>query len=392
MRSSAPTTPALLLLILPFAGMIAVSPGCGSTVIQATGSSAAGGDGVGGAGAGAGLPSASSGPASASSGPAASASSGGAGGSATCSAAEKVCGGKCVDADDPAYGCTPTGCAPCATQYPNALQACVAGACALGTCATGFENCDGDPANGCEVDTNDDPSNCGACGAPCAVAHATPSCEMGTCAIATCDSGWTDCDDDPTDGCEANLQNDPMNCGACGTACPGQVQCVIGLCGGYCDAKYFASCPGDPPGVCTQLGTNLNCSFCGDTCDLANATSECQPNATPDPFFVCALQMCNAGFADCDMVAANGCEADTQNDWNNCGGCGQECSGGPPGPNVAPPCQGGVCIGFECVMGYADCNNDPTDGCEADLATDPNNCHFCGNKCATTCSGGVCAP
>ncbi len=260
-------------------------------------------------------------------------SSSGAGGCASCcTATQKPCGGKCVAVDDPAYGCTPTGCAACPMTYPNAMQACVNGACALGDCDTGFENCDGDDSNGCETNIAEDPANCGACGAVCVIPHATASCTNGTCGIGACDSGWMDCNDDPTDGCEADVMNDSMNCGACGIrCCVNDPTCQAGLCGTCGCTQYTVNCPGDPIGACiTNLGTNKNCRFCEDTCNLANAVSQCEPNtmAPPGPLFACTLQSCNAGFADCNGVVANGCEVDTQDDPANCGGCGVQCSGG----------------------------------------------------------------
>ncbi len=279
--------------------------------------------------------------------------SGGAGGSGgvsgagggCASAGTKACDGKCVAVDDPAYGCTPAGCAPCAMSYPNAMQACVNGACALGACDTGFENCDQKDSNGCEANIADDPANCGMCGATCTVPHATASCTQGMCGVGVCDSGWVDCNNDPTDGCEVDLMNDPTNCGGCGTqcGCPGD-SCQLGVCGCTC-AKGTAQCPGDPSDVCaTMLGTNEDCNFCGDTCDLANAVSQCETNTAPPPApeFACTLQSCFAGFADCDGTVANGCEVDTQTDPNNCGGCGVQCSGG------------GLCVMGVCATGGGD--------------------------------------
>ncbi len=274
------------------------------------------------------------------------------------------------------------------------MQACVNGTCALGACDTGFKNCDQKDSNGCEANTTNDPANCGMCGSACTVPHATASCTNGSCGVGTCDSGWTDCNNDPTDGCEANLQNDPLNCGACGTMCAGQQECQAGQCGLSC-AKGTANCQGDPPDVCaTMLGTNKNCNFCGDTCNLPNATSNCDPNSAPPPApgYVCDLQQCNAGFANCDMVASNGCEVNTNTDSGNCGSCGNVC---PSGPHSTAVCNNGGC-GIVCDPGYFDCNNNPSDGCEVNGNTDTNNCGGCGDACTTpnatpACMGGKCS-
>ena len=49
----------------------------------------------------------------------------------------------------------------------------------------------------------------------------------------------------------------------------------------------------------------------------------------------CSKPTCAADHADCDLVAANGCEVDTQSDAQNCGACGLVCDG--------QPCVRGVC-------------------------------------------------
>jgi hypothetical protein len=76
-----------------------------------------------------------------------------------------------------------------------------------------------------------------------------------------------------------------------------------------------------------MLGTDKNCNFCGDACQLAHAQSACLPGMGPLAF-VCTLQSCVAGWGDCDMFASNGCETDTTSDPNNCGGCGVVCGAG----------------------------------------------------------------
>jgi hypothetical protein len=345
---------------------------------------------------------------------------GGGGGGPSCKADQKACNGTCVMIGDPMYGCGPSTCTPCAAPGMNATTSCVMMAgvstCSI-ACTAGFSDCDGNPANGCETDTGTDPQNCGACGAPCSVPHATAGCKMGMCTVATCDTGWVDCNGKVSDGCESNPSADNNNCGTCGNVCTAPVTCglvtdadagtvvdddggvplndagvPIATCNLYCP-KGKTNCDGNPADGCNvQLGTNTDCTMCGDTCNLANSMSSCQPMGSG---FVCTLQQCNTGFANCDMVAANGCEVDTMTDANNCGSCGNKC---PSGPNSTAVCVNGGCA-INCAPGFADCDNNPNDGCEIDVNNDTNNCGVgnagCGHVCVTpnatpVCSSGMC--
>lgn len=109
----------------------------------------------------------------------------------------------------------------CGDQH--ATPSCAAGRCSL-ACDLGHADCDGEPANGCEADVEGDADNCGACGNTCSALHASASCVAGACEAA-CDAGYADCDGEPANGCEVALASDPFNCGACGNDCAG------GLCG-----------------------------------------------------------------------------------------------------------------------------------------------------------------
>ena len=42
--------------------------------------------------------------------------------------------------------------------------------------------------------------------------------EAGSCQVTRCDTGWDNCDNSPTNGCERPL-NTLTDCGACGVAC-----------------------------------------------------------------------------------------------------------------------------------------------------------------------------
>jgi hypothetical protein len=75
-----------------------------------------------------------------------------------------------------------------------------------------------------------------------------------------------------------------------------------------------------------QLGPN-NCGSCGTQCNLPNAVPACASRS-------CMIAACNAGFADCNQVVADGCEVSLSSP-SNCGGCGNSCG--------AAACVSGTC-------------------------------------------------
>ncbi len=82
-------------------------------------------------------------------------------------------GGCTASTCDPIDGCkTVTVADGSSCALPNGTGVCASGVCGTPTCATGFGNCDGDAANGCEQDLTSDLGNCGACGNAC-----VPSCQ-----------------------------------------------------------------------------------------------------------------------------------------------------------------------------------------------------------------------
>jgi hypothetical protein len=145
-----------------------------------------------------------------------------------CTAAQKSCNGTCVSKEDPSLGCASPTCAPCAASV-NAAAACKAGACST-TCNTGFSDCDGDPATGCEAKSSTDVSNCGACGKVCGSANTdTPTkCAASKCVFA-CKKDFGHCGTADDLGCETDLLTNALHCGACGHSCLGG-QCLAGKC------------------------------------------------------------------------------------------------------------------------------------------------------------------
>ncbi|MEZ4407443.1 MAG: hypothetical protein R3A52_13350 [Polyangiales bacterium] len=305
------------------------------------------------------------------------------------SAARLLRGGPCDPGEDrgcvASNGCetavdTPMNCGACGGACPvppHADATCALGACGF-TCRAGFADCDGAAANGCEADLSRDPAHCGACGASCSLPGAAAMCASGRCAVATCLAGFADCDGVAANGCEVETRVDGLNCGACGLRCVaptnGNAACVSGACQTGCLAG-FADCDGVASNGCERdlRGDASSCGACGVVCAPPRGVGACASGA-------CAVARCDAGFADCDGLASNGCEAQTTNDPANCGACGQRCGASElcAAGACAPACAGALtlCAG-RCV----------------DVASDDANCGACGRACGVdeACQSGACA-
>ena len=142
------------------------------------------------------------------------------------------CNGNSADGCEINIGTSLTNCGACGNvcpTLPNGNVVCVNGTCVLSSCNPGFGNCDGNPANGCEVPLVT-VFNCGACGNFCSYPNATGACVNGVCMFDMCMPGFGNCDGNPANGCEINLLTSTSNCGACGNSCPvGQI-CLNGMC------------------------------------------------------------------------------------------------------------------------------------------------------------------
>jgi len=275
------------------------------------------------------------------------------------------------------------GCNNNCTGRPNTTGGtCSNGTCQI-TCATGFANCNGDIADGCETNTRT-LSNCGSCGTTCAIANATATCATGSCRVDMCADTHRDCDMNAT-SCETNITL-PASCGSCTTDCTGRANttgagCNMGACEVTC-SPGFRNCDGMVGNGCeVNITTPTNCGGCGTNCGaLANVgTTSCTSGS-------CAISTCASGYANCDGLPSNGCEKPT-NTNTDCGGCNVACSF----PNAAASCSTGTCTKGACNTGFDDCNMNPADGCETQLNT-TSNCGVCGRTCAMgeTCTNGSC--
>ena len=304
--------------------------------------------------------------------------------SSSCPTGQSFCsGGVCVD-----LATSPNNCGSCgnACSFPNATGGCSGGACVVAACNVGYADCNGKKADGCETSLTADVNNCGGCGVVCpASANGSAACEDGNCIVAACNPGYGDCNGNPADGCETSLNADIYNCGSCGHSCsvPNSTpactggNCAIAACNaGFADCNAVAA-----DGCEVNLYTSVNnCGACGKGCFVANGTAACSGGT-------CAIAACNAGFADCDGNPIDGCETSLTT-VVNCGTCGHACFVS----NGTPACSGGACVVASCNTGYRDCNNYAGDGCEINVNTDNNNCGNCGTVCNSSqqCASGSC--
>ncbi len=258
-------------------------------------------------------------------------------------------------------------------------------------CPAGRDDCDNNPDNGCEADLAS-LEHCGACGVRCAAgANAAASCQRGRC-VQQCADGFGDCDNNPDNGCETDIRVSPAHCGRCGMACTASgatPTCRAGVCGMSMCAAGRGDCDGVEANGCeTVLAEDVrHCGACGRVCSVSNGTPSCNAG-------VCGIAGCAAGFNNCDGDPANGCETETRTSAVHCGTCGNAC---PVVANGQSACAAGVC-GRTCDPGFDDCDGAPANGCEVDTRTSLLHCGACGRQCpapangATACVAGECAP
>jgi hypothetical protein len=335
----------------------------------------------------------------------------------------EMCGTSCTNLQTDVQNCGRCG---QACNLPNAQARCVAGSCAVASCNPGFDDCNANPADGCEANLSQpqtcgsctvscsgttmlcanmngrfqcgnscagatpdncgtrcanlqtDAQNCGTCGHVCSLPNAQARCTAGSCAIASCNPGFDDCNANPADGCEASLSR-PQTCGSCAVTCTGTTALCANMGGRFACAN---SCPVATPDNCVTRCANLqtdvqNCGRCNSPCNLTNAVASCAAGN-------CAVLSCRAGFGNCNGNPIDGCEFPLlPNDRNNCGGCGIAC----PADSV---CTNGRCVPNCGMNGQACCGSTPR--CAASLVCRGGSCVPCGGQGQPCCETNSCGP
>jgi hypothetical protein len=215
--------------------------------------------------------------------------------------------------------------------------------------------------DGCGANLESDPANCGACGHVCHFDGATPACNAGACVLDKCLPGNVDLDGDPTNGCE--------------------YVCVVTNNGVEACDEVDNDCNGKIDETTNKDTDVQNCGACGHQCAFLNATASCVAGA-------CVRGACADGFVDANHLDADGCECAKTNggveicdgldndcngavddvpaagfmtDAQHCGACNRNCT---TVANASAACVNAACVIQTCQFGFADANHDASDGCE----------------------------
>ncbi|MEQ8275037.1 MAG: choice-of-anchor D domain-containing protein [Deltaproteobacteria bacterium] len=228
---------------------------------------------------------------------------------ASCSGTFDDCNGQYGDGCETNLANNVLNCGGCniACAVANGAPTCNLGMCGIAACTAPWEDCNGQYADGCESNTSSSLQHCGGCNQACAVANGTPTCNAGSCQIQACTAPFDDCNNNPADGCEIDTNNNVNHCGFCGNVCSlanavptcnGTGACAIASCNGT-----FEDCNGVAADGCeADLANDLaTCGGCNMPCALANASESCNAG-------VCTFVACDAGWVDLDQNPANGCE------------------------------------------------------------------------------------
>jgi hypothetical protein len=206
------------------------------------------------------------------------------------------------------------------------------------------DDCDGTTDE--DVDLQNDPKNCGKCGSTCLFAHAPEggACKDGTCVLdnTKCEPGFYDADSKAANGCEYQ----------CAVSDPPLELC--NLLDDDCDGLRDEDQSNDS----NNNNVTINDARVGQACQEDQGECKSGLTACVDGQVICrdhvgpSRDVCDGKDNDCDGNTDE--EYDFQNDPRNCGTCGNSCSFA----NANARCQSGTCVVLSCATGYwgADCS------------------------------------
>lgn len=306
-----------------------------------------------------------------------------------CPRGQTLCGSACVDTQTDVNHCGTCG-HVCAVG-PLGTALCANGACGV-QCQLGYEECDGNIANGCESLTSS--AHCGMCNRACTgtttqcnwdVETGRPRSGTEICIANNGCIGSTACGSDCV-----NLNTSVMHCGRCFNACTyanGFRRCISSMGSASCEDRGtcnpgYLDCDGNTANGCeTQTSNPAHCGRCGNSCNPPGTLGAC---VNSGGMYACQYNACAPGFANCVTVEDRLCETDLRSSALHCGACNQPCDAS--GPNVrSASCTNAVCV-LTCAPGFADCDGIRSNGCEASLS-DVETCGTCALNCARFCDG-----
>lgn len=125
-------------------------------------------------------------------------------------------------------------------------------------CPAHFADCDLNPANGCEVNLQSDVTHCGQCDRACPTGDTTSACTGGECQVVSCLNGASDCNMSGLDGCELSATAPCRSTSLC--------RAVTKTCSASCTPNAVVCASG------ARLDAGVACGFLdGGACDSAGA-------------------------------------------------------------------------------------------------------------------------
>jgi hypothetical protein len=171
----------------------------------------------------------------------------------------------------------------------------------------------------------------------------------------------------------------------------------LGACAGDDDCVLTDDSCFEPLGVCVDNGCTFAPKLAGVACDdmdpctdqdVCNGVGGCLGAAVgcmvPNGIGTCNAGMCvaiecEAGWGDCNMQDADGCET-ALDSATDCGECGRSCEAGAHG---SAACAAGECT-LACDAPWEDCDGDASNGCEIPTGV-PNQCDANGLNATSGC-------